>query len=69
MRKSIVFLGFPWLWSQLSNHKYSNILVTAEGSSPFNWSQLEAVTVLVVNDLLLHEMTVGTVLRTKHLSF
>lgn len=69
MRKSIVFLGFPWLWSQLSYYKYSNILVSAEGSSPFNWSQLEAVTVPVVNDLVLHEMTVGTVLSTKHLSF
>lgn len=56
--------------SQLSYHKYrSNILVTAERSSPFNWGQLGAVTVPVVNDLVLLEMTMGTVLSTKHLFY
>lgn len=70
MRKSIVSPDFPWLWSQFSYHKYSSILLTAKGSFPFNRGQLGAVTVPVVIDLVLHEMTaVGTVLSTKHLGF
>ncbi len=40
--------------------------MNAEGSFPFNWGQLGAVTVPVVNDLVLLEMTIGTVLGAKH---
>lgn len=43
--------------------------MTAEGSSPFNWGQMGAVKVPVVNDPVLLEMTVSTVLGTKRFSF
>lgn len=56
--------------ARLSYHKYRNSnLVTAEGSSPFNWGQMGAVRVPVVNDPVLLELTVSTVLCTKRFSF